>query len=115
MIDFINIDQAYGGLRAGPTVYERDRGWYWVDETWDERGPYSSEESARRRQSLYIAIELENGIVNGMTHVLASRWKAKKEAESEGTVHPCNTACAWDCDCVGACSCHWNSIDKVPT
>lgn len=41
------------------TVYERDGGWYWCDESWAEHGPYATRDDAKFLQKLYVAWYLE--------------------------------------------------------
>lgn len=97
-----------------PSIVQKDDGWYWTDETYNEYGPCSSEESARARQSLYCALELgSDRVIHGKAHVLASAWRAKKAAESETVTHPCDQPAAYICMCMGACSCHWTEADHA--
>ena len=89
---------------AQPTIVERDGQWYWHDETWQEHGPCSSHRSAQRRQGLYC-----RAVLDGTTPdpVSEADWAATRDAESEGAVHPCDNHAPWDCQCAGACGCHW--------
>lgn len=88
----------------GPTetIKEQDGGWFWADEVWEWHGPCSSRESAQSRQSLYAA-----NLMGEINTVMPEDWKMRKDRESEDTIHPCNNAEPWDCDCAGACGCHY--------
>lgn len=39
--------------------------------------------------------------------VIPKDWEMRRDREPEGTIHPCNKAEPWDCDCAGACLCHY--------
>jgi len=81
----------------------KDGKWWWYDEVWGEHGPCSSRDSAVRRQMLYF------NHIGGLSPRHASRKSrdAALDAECECVVHPCDEHFAWDCQCAGACSCHW--------
>lgn len=34
-------------------------------------------------------------------------WHRERESEDPGAMHPCNDPDPDECDCRGACSCHW--------
>ena len=92
---------------TGPSVREKDGGWWWADESWGWHGPYDSEKSARGRQSLYT-IYVVVGVwptISPLKPLLT--WTAERERERENVVHPCTMWAPWLCDCAGACSCHW--------
>lgn len=95
------------------SVYERGRMWYWADETWGEHGPCSSRESAVRRQAMYVRYCLEGvprtAPPDTPRPCTPTEWSAARERESEQAIHPCNCAAPWDCECAGACSCHWST------
>lgn len=40
-------------------------------------------------------------------HKSVESWRKDMEREPEGVMHPCDSPAAWDCQCAGACSCHW--------
>ena len=94
----------------GPSVRYRKDGWYWADETWDWHGPWSSEQSATKRQALYCKYYLE-GPEDRNDPGLVSReaWRAAKDRDSERDVHPCDCYEPWDCMCSGACGCHFKN------
>jgi hypothetical protein len=41
-----------------------------------------------------------------LNHCTPAQWKEAWE-EPEDSIHPCNHWRATQCDCKGACSCHW--------
>jgi len=100
-IETMNCDE-------GPTVKEQNGQWYWADEAWDWHGPSSSRSSAQRRQSLYYFYL--SGEIN---IVLPKDWEMRKDRESEDSIHPCNVAEPWDCDCAGSCGCHFERDDTA--
>lgn len=50
-------------------------------------------------------IEKEHSIELAL--VSEAEWNAKKAREPENSTHPCNAWRHEECDCRGACSCHW--------
>ena len=40
-------------------VYERDGKWYWFDETFDEYGPYDTQQKAYLDMIIYVSNELK--------------------------------------------------------
>jgi hypothetical protein len=84
------------------TIKEQDGKWWWADEIFEWHGPCSTRGSAQKRQSLYV------GYLQGeLNFVTPNDWRDRKDRENPDTIHPCNTAAPWDCDCAGSCSCHW--------
>lgn len=39
-------------------------------------------------------------------------WEAAKNREEDWENHPCNSWNINECDCRGACSCHWKDTSK---
>lgn len=42
-----------------------------------------------------------------MLQLTETEWQAKKDAERENDIHPCDNWSIKECMCKGACSCHW--------
>ncbi len=40
-------------------------------------------------------------------------WQAARDKEGPGTIHPCNSWNINECDCKGACSCHWATKRRI--
>lgn len=53
--------------------------------------------------------EAMGGGVSPPEAVLVPReeWEDKKNREEDSVIHPCNAWNINECDCKGACSCHW--------
>jgi len=107
-LERVHRSTKYAGTGA-PTVYERGGSWWWTDEAWEEHGPCSTKESAQRRQSMYAKYLCEETSFLPTKQSLTSFtvWWEMKNAEKENEVHPCHCPEPWDCECAGACSCHW--------
>lgn len=84
--------------------------WFWADAAGDWHGPCSSRASAIRRQRLYRAWGLEGAEEAERVLVPSTVWGARFEAEPEHVIHPCTSPAPWDCDCAGACGCHWDVV-----
>jgi hypothetical protein len=58
-----------------------------------------------------FSMEACGGGVSPPEAVLVPReeWEAARNREDEGVVHPCNSWNINECDCKGACSCHWRA------
>jgi hypothetical protein len=109
MKDKIQFEESYAQFEepcapSGETIKEQHGQWWWADEIQNWHGPCSTLESAQKRQALYVG-DLQ-GVYNFVTQ---SDWEARENGADPGTLHPCNAAQPWDCDCAGACSCHWET------
>ena len=98
-MDFTKITEAEP---TPPVVEEKEDGWYYHDEAWQQHGPYKTRADAQQAVNLYAAVHLEDP----RNHVTEDDWNAMKVAEEENCTHPCDHWKAFACMCAAACSCH---------
>ncbi len=88
--------------RTPPVIEKKQDEWYFNDEGGESHGPYDHENDARQACRLYTECFLRGD----RPHVTEEAWNASVAAEDPGAIHPCGDWRAWECMCVGACSCH---------